>query len=135
MDGRFDGEPASPPANLGFAVCGKCPGRGVRWGVGQDVEYVVEVPEVPGGEGFGGARRCLAVLAGDGLAGGHDPGHPGEDAAEVADKVGGVPFGAVRYRPRPIRPSGRQQVSGVGAGHCTKVDVEPVDGHARVGFL
>jgi hypothetical protein len=70
-----------------LAAGGECPGRGV----GQDVEYVVEMSEVLSGEGVGGAGPCLAILSGDGLAGGHDPGHPGEDA----DEVSGVPRGAV----------------------------------------
>ena len=37
---------------------------------------------------------------------------PAQDRANVANEVGGIPAGAVRYRPQPARLGGRQQQEG-----------------------
>jgi hypothetical protein len=47
---------------------------------------------------------------------------PGQGRANVADEVGGIPAGAVRYRPQPARLGGRQQVAAVGCGDGGQIE-------------
>jgi hypothetical protein len=62
---------------------------------------------------------------------------PAQDRANMVDEVGGIPAGAVRYRPQPARLGGRQQVAAVGCRDGGQIEFRhdawcPADGAGQM---
>jgi putative acetyltransferase len=118
VDSGFNGQTPVPPAGALVPGAGKRPRLGVRLGGAEDVKGLVQASEIPAWQlsriGWGRVEAAPA----DAFPGCDDGGHPQQDAAHVADQIGGIPPGAVRYRPGPVILGRSEQGAGVIPGRA-----------------
>ena len=72
--------------------------------------------QVPAGQISRVVRTGVEGAQADALAGCDDGGYPHQDAAHVADQIGGIPPGALRHRPGPVGLGRGEQGAGVFPG-------------------